>query len=184
MIRVRSLRSARMPPRSANIQKGAFIAKASRPRRNEEPPMLSNSQGSATDCIQVPMLERRLANQKTPNRLVRSSLAVWELSVIGLQPNPRSLAESYAAVSAFGATMVRSPLLNSALTAADLIGSCKRENRITFHRACGSFSLHDNRAGKDIDGEMAGINVGNGRDDTDLVVVVLNVVYRFQATVH
>jgi hypothetical protein len=45
--------------------------------------MLSNSQGSATDCIQVPILERRLVNQKTPYRLVRRSLAEWEPSVIG-----------------------------------------------------------------------------------------------------
>src|ERR1017187_4104706 len=34
------------------------------------------------------------------------------------------------------------------------------ENRITLHRACGRLALHDNQAGKNIDGEMAGIDVG------------------------
>jgi len=47
-----------------------------------------SSQGSATDCIQVPILERRLANQKTPNRRVRRSLAEWELSVMGRSHTP------------------------------------------------------------------------------------------------
>jgi len=50
---------------AARIQRGAFMAKASRPTRTAEPPRLRTSQGSATDCIQVPMFDRRLEIQKT-----------------------------------------------------------------------------------------------------------------------
>src|SRR5579863_2021686 len=127
MIRVRSFRSARIPPTSTNIQKGAFIAKASRPRRNEDPPMLSNSQGSATDCIQVPILEKRLANQKTPNRLVRSSLAVWEL-LGGIRLRRHDGEIAVAEFSSHRGGFDR---------------FMQRENRIALHRACGRFTLHD-----------------------------------------
>src|ERR1019366_9061535 len=56
----------------------------------------------------------------------------------------------------------------------------ERENLIARYRARSRFTLHDNRAGKNIDSQMDGIDVGNGRDDTDLVAVVLNAGERTQ----
>ena len=73
--RRRSVRSASAPPASVSSSTGAFIANESRPIRNEDAPRVSNSQGSATCCAHVPMLESRLANQKVPNRRVASRLS-------------------------------------------------------------------------------------------------------------
>src|SRR5579871_232902 len=84
MIRVRSLRSASTPPNSAKIQNGALVAKASRPSRKDDPPKLSTSQGSATDCIQVPMFESKLPHQKASNVLLRRGLAENQSSGINM----------------------------------------------------------------------------------------------------
>ena len=70
MTRRRSERSARAPPTRVSSQTGAFMANESSPIRNEEAPRVKRSHGSATCWAQVPMLERRLANQKVPKRLV------------------------------------------------------------------------------------------------------------------
>jgi hypothetical protein len=50
------------------------MANESSPIRNDDAPRVSNSQGSATCCTQVPMLDNRLANQNVPKRRVPSKL--------------------------------------------------------------------------------------------------------------
>jgi hypothetical protein len=60
---------------------GASIANESSPIKKGEAPSVRSSQGSATCWAHVPILERRLANQNVPNRLVASrrseSRKVW-----------------------------------------------------------------------------------------------------------
>ena len=75
MTRRRSERSASAPPTRVSSNTGAFIANESSPIKNDEAPRVSSSQGSATCWAQVPMLERRLANQKLPKRRVVRSLS-------------------------------------------------------------------------------------------------------------
>src|SRR5713101_7724747 len=70
--RRRSERSASAPPTRVSSHTGAFMAKESRPIRNDDAPRVSSSHGSATCWAQVPMLESRLANQKVPKRRVAS----------------------------------------------------------------------------------------------------------------
>ena len=65
-------------------QIGAFMANKSSPIRNAEAPRLSNSQGSAICCAQLPIFDNSVASQKVPNRRVASSLSDEEI------PDPRS----------------------------------------------------------------------------------------------
>jgi hypothetical protein len=73
--RRRSERSARAPPTMVSNQIGAFIANESSPIKNDDAPSESNSHGSATCCVHVPMLESKLANQKVPKWRVASKLS-------------------------------------------------------------------------------------------------------------
>jgi hypothetical protein len=65
-------------PAAPVIQNGAFMANASRPTQEcGTADRLSTSHGSATDCIQVPMFERRLESQKSAEyRRVPSSFVL------------------------------------------------------------------------------------------------------------
>jgi hypothetical protein len=70
----RSDRSASAPPAKVRSHTGAFIANESSPIRNDDAPRVSNSQGSATCCAHVPILDNKLANQNVPKRRVPNKL--------------------------------------------------------------------------------------------------------------
>jgi len=58
-------------PQEVAVERGDFLIVGQAP-----------SHGSANGCIQVPTLERRLADQKTPYRLLHKSLAELERAII------------------------------------------------------------------------------------------------------
>ena len=79
--------SASKPPSSVSSNTGAPKAKASNPRMSGGAPKLSNTQGWATCWLQVPIFDKKLANQNVPKRLLfnnwtDSTHALEELGVL------------------------------------------------------------------------------------------------------
>src|ERR1700753_593088 len=73
MTKRRSRRSASTPPARMRSQMGAPAANESSPTRKAESLSLSTNQGSATCCIQLPMLDRRFPTQRMAKFRVRSA---------------------------------------------------------------------------------------------------------------